>query len=166
MLNKVELTLHKKAAGQKWPALEGTTPLKSRENGTDSVAKPTIASPPSIALPKILPKKAPAYPTSSRSGPKNWDKLASELTNKSKTKPKKEDKDNGSSGSEGDDDYDSDYGGDATDNFFKKLFAQSDPDTRRAMEKSMYESKGTALSTNWAEVGKGRVEVVKGKDDD
>lgn len=37
--------------------------------------------------------------------------------------------------------------------FFKKLYAQADEDTRRAMLKSMSESGGTVLSTNWADVG-------------
>lgn len=43
--------------------------------------------------------------------------------------------------------------------FFRKLYADADPDTRRAMVKSFQESGGTALSTNWAEVGKQRVAV-------
>lgn len=38
--------------------------------------------------------------------------------------------------------------------FFQKLYADSDPDTRRAMIKSFQESNGTALSTNWDEVGR------------
>lgn len=55
---------------------------------------------------------------------------------------------------------DSDFGGgDAVDSFFKKLYANADPDTRRAMVKSYYESQGTSLSTNWDEVGKGKVAV-------
>lgn len=36
--------------------------------------------------------------------------------------------------------------------FFQKLYADADPDTRRAMVKSFQESGGTALSTNWADV--------------
>lgn len=43
--------------------------------------------------------------------------------------------------------------------FFRTLYADADPDTRRAMVKSFQESGGTALSTNWAEVGKQRVAV-------
>ena len=58
-----------------------------------------------------------------------------------------------------------DEGGDAVDSFFKKLYKGSDPDTRRAMMKSYQESNGTALSTNWEEVGKKRVEPVESKDD-
>lgn len=45
------------------------------------------------------------------------------------------------------------------DDFFKKLYADADDDTRRAMMKSYQESGGTALSTNWSEVGKGKVET-------
>lgn len=45
------------------------------------------------------------------------------------------------------------------DAFFKKLYADADEDTRRAMMKSYQESGGTSLSTNWDEVRKGRVEA-------
>ncbi|KAH9944342.1 SGS-domain-containing protein [Epithele typhae] len=57
-------------------------------------------------------------------------------------------------------DQDPNAGGDAAVNdFFKKLYADADDDTRRAMLKSYQESGGTTLSTNWTEVGKGNVEV-------
>lgn len=50
--------------------------------------------------------------------------------------------------------------GDAgVDAFFKKLYADADDDTRRAMMKSYQESGGTSLSTNWADVSKGKVET-------
>ncbi|WFC97543.1 Cochaperone protein [Malassezia yamatoensis] len=45
------------------------------------------------------------------------------------------------------------------DTFFKKLYSNADDDTRRAMQKSFQESNGTALSTNWAEVGKNKMET-------
>jgi suppressor of G2 allele of SKP1 len=45
------------------------------------------------------------------------------------------------------------------DDFFKKLYADADDDTRRAMMKSYQESGGTALSTNWTDVSKGKVET-------
>jgi len=43
----------------------------------------------------------------------------------------------------------------------KKIYDSVDDDTRRAMEKSMYESNGTVLNMNWGEVGKGKVEPYK-----
>ena len=57
------------------------------------------------------------------------------------------------------DEFDYDDEGDPVNGFFKKLYKDADPDTRRAMMKSYQESNGTALSTNWAEVGKGKVET-------
>ena len=36
----------------------------------------------------------------------------------------------------------------------KKIYDGCDDDTRRAMEKSLYESQGTVLNMNWGEVGK------------
>jgi len=86
----------------------------------------------------------PTYPTSSRTGPKNWDKVADELA-----------KPDGAAGEGADQDED----GDPVNFFFKKLYKDADPDTKRAMMKSYVESNGTTLSTNWAEVGKGKVET-------
>ncbi|KAI0599289.1 SGS domain-containing protein [Biscogniauxia sp. FL1348] len=70
----------------------------------------------------------PAYPTSSKKGPKNWDTIAD---NEDEDEEKKE---------EGD-----------VNTFFQKLYKNADDDTRRAMMKSYVESNGTSLSTNWAE---------------
>ena len=39
------------------------------------------------------------------------------------------------------------------DDFFKSIYGNADEDTKRAMMKSFYESKGTCLSTNWQDVG-------------
>ena len=172
MSTKVEVSLCKKVPGQKWPALEGSAPLKDVELGPESAtAKAAVTS--SLAQPAVSlsSQTAPSYPTSSKSGPKNWDKLAETLTAKKKsTKKSKTDKDKDnekSASSEEDDGIDSDYEtGDAVDGFFKKLYASADDDTKRAMMKSFQESNGTALSTNWSEVGKGKVEPVKSKDDD
>ncbi|KAJ5794694.1 hypothetical protein N7457_001293 [Penicillium paradoxum] len=133
MGTKIEITLQKQKAGQKWGSLEG------------SLTKPTeIADRP--APQKAPAPSGPSYPTSSRHGAKDWDKVASSLT-------KKESQGNGTTADESDDE-----GGDAVDGFFKKLYAGADPETRRAMIKSYTESQGTALSTNWSEVGKGKVE--------
>lgn len=174
MSTKVELTLAKAVPGQKWPNTEGAVPLKKPANGSlaNDAAKEAILSTLQQPTPTASTQSAtaPSYPTSSRSGPKNWDKLASDLTAK---KPKKDVEGKGKSTDAGsgsdiddDDDYDSDLGGDAVDGFFKKLYAGADPDTRRAMMKSFTESNGTALSTNWGEVGQKKVEEVKSKSDD
>lgn len=142
MGTKIEITLQKQTAGQKWKTLEGSA---------DTVK---LADRP--AAPAASTSGAPSYPTSSRHGAKDWDKVASSLTSK---KPKPKDKKGGEG--EGEDNGDasdagsvnSEFGGDAVDGFFKKLYAGADPDTRRAMIKSYVESQGTSLSTNWSEVG-------------
>jgi suppressor of G2 allele of SKP1 len=125
--------LRKKTPGQKWSALEG-----SATNPTEITDRPAEQKAPATS--------GPSYPTSSRHGTKDWDKLASSLTGK-----KSDDK--------GGDENASDEEGDAVDGFFKKLYAGADPETRRAMIKSYTESQGTALSTNWSEVAKGKVEA-------
>ncbi|KAI0508929.1 SGS-domain-containing protein [Xylaria bambusicola] len=66
----------------------------------------------------------PAYPTSSKKGPQNWDKM------------------------DVDDDEDVSKDGDVN-NFFQKIYKDADEDTKRAMMKSFIESNGTALSTSW-----------------
>ncbi|KAJ5573855.1 uncharacterized protein N7459_008282 [Penicillium hispanicum] len=143
MGTKIEIVLQKQTPGQKWSALEAspdTTKLADRP-----------------AAPASTPASGPAYPTSSRHGAKDWDKLASNLTSK-KSKDKKEEKDDGDD-SDGAESVDSEFGGDAVDGFFKKLYSGADPDTRRAMIKSYVESQGTSLSTNWSEVGNKKMEV-------
>lgn len=44
--------------------------------------------------------------------------------------------------------------------FFKRIYANANEDTKRAMLKSYQESGGTTLSTDWSKVGKGTVETV------
>lgn len=107
---KIEFKLHK-VVPAKWTALELS------DLDADQAAASSTAS----------------YPTSSKSGAKNWDKLVAD-----DTEEKKEE----------------DEGGDPAAAFFKKLYADADEDTRRAMMKSYVESNGTALSTNWGEVKK------------
>ncbi|CCH63093.1 hypothetical protein TBLA_0J00950 [Henningerozyma blattae CBS 6284] len=59
------------------------------------------------------------------------------------------------------DDADGDFNEDegSADAFFQKLYADADPDVKRAMMKSFVESNGTTLNTNWDEVKKGKVET-------
>ncbi|KAG8766706.1 hypothetical protein FRC12_006705 [Ceratobasidium sp. 428] len=74
---------------------------------------------------------------------KNWDSIVSKIPIEDKTL-----KD------------DPNAGGDAALNsFFQQIYGNADEDTKRAMLKSYTESGGTALSTNWDEVGKGKVDV-------
>lgn len=134
--------------GQKWSKLEGTdAPSTSTEStansSTDAVKRTVLAA----------TAKAPAYPTSSKSGPKDWDAVARDLSRKPKQNSEGADQ-----GEEWEDD-DLDMGGDPASAFFKKLYKNADDDTKRAMMKSYSESGGTVLSTNWAEVGSKRVEV-------
>ena len=48
----------------------------------------------------------------------------------------------------------------SADSFFQKIYADADPDTRRAMMKSFIESNGTTLNTSWDDVKEGKVETV------
>ena len=170
---KVEVILAKVEQGKKWASIEGTAPLK-RSNRAPTEADPVKGAVMTVQAPSTTPTTGPSYPTSSRNGPKNWDKLANDLTAKkpknSITKAKDEastTKTGSESEEEGNDDgYESDMGGDAVDGFFKKLYKGADPDTQRAMMKSYTESNGTALSTNWSDVGSKKVEEVKSKDEE
>ncbi|KAJ5109333.1 hypothetical protein N7456_006008 [Penicillium angulare] len=146
MGTKIEIILKKQTPGQKWSALEGSAHALK------------LADRPAAPSTSTAPASGPAYPTSSRHGAKDWDKLATSLAAK-KSKESK-DKKNKDDGDESDaDSIDSDFGGDAVDGFFKKLYADADPDTRRAMIKSYVESDGTSLSTNWGEIGTKKTEV-------
>jgi len=107
--SKVEIRLAKAHPGNQWRVL--TADAADDTN----MSRPT---PPSSA------------PTSSRYGPKNWDKLAAEAE---ADEPKPE-------------------GDAALDALFKQIFANGTDDQRRAMMKSYTESGGTVLSTNWDEV--------------
>ena len=172
---KFELTLRKSQAGQKWHNLEGTTPpkgLTNTETATTTTASTSqTTTQPNPPQPTTTPQ-GPSYPTSSRTGPKNWDKLANDLSSKppKPVKPPTDPssstpKNPSSSEAEPADEDDSDTGGDAVDGFFKKLYAGADADTRRAMMKSFTESNGTALSTNWKDVGSKKVEEVRSSKD-
>jgi suppressor of G2 allele of SKP1 len=120
-------------AGDKPPA----TPLAETTGNKTSAPKSPVPAPAAAAPPSTTTGAtvtgAPAYPTSSRSGPKNWDKLDV---------------------AEGDDDtQDVNY-------FFKQLYKGATPEQQRAMMKSFIESNGTALSTDWDDVKSRKVETV------
>lgn len=149
MSTKAEFTLKKSTRGQKWANIEGAQPVSTEEvsaDGDDAVQRAVLSNKPI--------NTGPVYPTSSKSGPKNWDKVANDLSKK----PKKDTQ-------EGEEGASDDVGmeeeeGDPTTNFFKTLYKGADPDTQKAMMKSYQESNGTALSTNWADVSKGKVETT------
>ena len=148
MSTKAEFTLMKSTPGQKWANIEGAQPISTEETSADgdNTLKRAVLSDKSN-------NAGPAYPTSSKSGPKNWDKVVNDLSKK----PKKDAKEGEEGASE--DAGIEDEEGDPTTNFFKMLYKGADPDTQKAMMKSYQESNGTALSTNWADVSKGRVET-------
>ncbi|KAF9737107.1 hypothetical protein PMIN06_001867 [Paraphaeosphaeria minitans] len=120
---KIEVVLKKSEPGVKWKTLEGE--LESMSEGTETSGGPT-AIPQRV---KVAAEAAPSYPTSSKTGAKNWDKLAAE---------------------EGDED---EIEGDETSRFFKSLYKGAGEDAQRAMMKSYQESGGTVLSTDWSSVG-------------
>ena len=139
---KIELKVPKATPG-KWnvPKLEESS---TTSTGTDA-PKPEAAAPaadkkfgpvpppqPEPAAPKV--SAAPSYPTSSKSGPKNWDNI-------------------------GDDDDDAEESNKDPDFWFKQLYAGATDEQKRAMMKSFTESNGTALSTDWADVSKRKVET-------
>lgn len=154
MSTKVEFVLRKVKPGNKWPSLEG---IESLDNGDNTF---TNRGAESESVKHAAPSdksniSGPVYPTSSKSGPKDWDKLANDLTKK----PKKS-KENGEQGTEDETNEYDESEGDPVNGFFQQLYKGADPDTRRAMMKSYQESNGTALSTNWDEVGKKPTETL------
>ncbi|KAK3328203.1 SGS domain-containing protein [Cercophora scortea] len=142
---KIELVLQKAIPGVKWgkwgeekigavASEEVQTAASSSQPAAQpsaNQAQPLPAKKNTSAPPK--PTGAPAYPTSSKSGPKNWDKVV-----------------------DGEDDDDSKD----VNAFFKTLYKGATPEQQRAMMKSFIESNGTALSTDWSDVGNRTVETV------
>ncbi|KAK0652550.1 SGS domain-containing protein [Cercophora newfieldiana] len=134
---KIELVLQKATPGVKWVKWGeekigvGVSDLAPKAAGGAAPVAPA----PVTAEPKETTAKdsaAPAYPTSSKSGPKNWEKL---------------------------DDVDDDEDKQDVNWFFKKLYKDATPEQQRAMMKSFVESNGTALSTDWNDVKGRKVET-------
>ncbi|KZM27935.1 Cochaperone protein [Ascochyta rabiei] len=121
--NKIEITLKKAVQGVKWHKLEGDRTVEATESSKDTIPHHILSG-------KPAQDSGPAYPTSSKSGVKNWDKLAAEDL---------DDKD--------------EIEGDETSHFFKKLYSGATSEQQRAMMKSYQESGGTVLSTDWNNVG-------------
>jgi suppressor of G2 allele of SKP1 len=121
---KVEITLKKATPGVKWHNLEGDRVVEADKDET------TPSIPSHVLTGKTNQESTPVYPTSSKSGVKNWDKLVvDDLDEKDEVE------------------------GDETSFFFKKLYKDASPEARRAMTKSYQESGGTVLSTDWSNVG-------------
>jgi suppressor of G2 allele of SKP1 len=121
---KVEITLKKATPGVKWHNLEGDRVVEADKDET------TPSIPSHVLTGKANQESTPVYPTSSKSGVKNWDKLVvDDLDEKDEVE------------------------GDETSFFFKKLYKDASPEARRAMTKSYQESGGTVLSTDWSNVG-------------
>lgn len=136
---KIELVVAKATPGLKW-ATWGEEKIGPADVESSGSVQPEAPTPVAAAPPAPAPSTAdasvratpPAYPTSSKSGPKNWEKLEVE-----------------------DDEQEKDVNA-----FFKQLFKNSTPEQQRAMMKSFTESNGTALSTDWNDVKDRTVETV------
>lgn len=136
---KVEIRLAKMVLGR-WGGLVGEAPdrmsfrlLSCITALQRSLALAGSAAPPSSSQIPISHKK------------KDWEGITTDILTSDKERTT---------------DEDPNVGGDSTVNaFFQKIFADADPDTRRAMMKSFQESGGTTLSTNWDEVKKEKVGV-------
>lgn len=141
---KIELVLQKATPGTKWGTWgkEEIGPVTAEADSEAATAPapatvtPKAAPAPTLPVPSSssVSSSGPAYPTSSRTGPKNWDKFGD---------------------GEDDDDNKEDVNF-----FFKQLYKGATPEQQRAMMKSFVESNGTALSTDWNDVKNRTVETV------
>ncbi|KAK8066640.1 SGT1 and CS domain containing protein [Apiospora hydei] len=107
-------------------AAKASTESAPAKTASSAPAKPVAQHPKPVASSSSATTK-PVYPTSSKSGPKNWDLIAAEA------------------------DDEEDESKNDPNAFFQKIYNGADPDSQRAMMKSFVESNGTALSTSWAD---------------
>lgn len=166
---QIELKLPKDQPGITWPALFATSPV-------DLTAARQYTSPPPEApfasLPSPLTARRPTSPVQPSTNGSGSGELASNPsagpsnTGPSNTAAKKKNWDavvSSISDDEGEDRESAAGGGDAAlQKLFAGIYANADPDTKRAMIKSFTESGGTALSTDWSSVGKGECRAVSG----
>ncbi|CAH7678701.1 SGS domain-domain-containing protein [Phakopsora pachyrhizi] len=149
--SKIELKLFKKVQGINWKSLQRPKPLDGSNPGCIDL---TLCGQSSDLTPQLViaapttdsSQKAPIYPSSSKKKT-DWDRLANSLE-------KEDQQEIQNSG------LDPNSGGDrALNELFQKLYADATDDQRRAMMKSYTESNGTALSTDWEDVKKKKVET-------
>lgn len=141
--SKIEIQLTKAVPGLHWTKLQGDVEGEDSLAPTFRCTQLTLSSTPADGKHLAAPPPASSTSTSSSSAPplaaprsrSKWDSFAAE-----------------DESGKADEDA-------SIDDFFKKLYADADDETRRAMMKSYQESGGTALSTNWGEVSKGKVKT-------
>ncbi|KAK2707026.1 protein SGT1 homolog [Artemia franciscana] len=100
------------------------------ERKEESAVKPAVI----MKSSDISVEEQPAYPTSSKKKV-DWSRVEAEA------------------------DKEEEEGEAAIEKLFQKIYKDNPDDVKRAMMKSFAESGGTVLSTNWADVQKGKVEV-------
>ena len=142
---KVLIKLRKKTEGEwyeLWSKEKKTAATAVTKPAATAVTKPaaTAAKPAGATtetaedapVPTPAPAEQPSRPQGSQK--KDWDSIEKEIAaEEEQEKPQ---------------------GDDAMNKLFQQLYANADPDTRRAMIKSYQTSGGTVLSTNWNEVEK------------
>ncbi|OAV89902.1 hypothetical protein PTTG_28501 [Puccinia triticina 1-1 BBBD Race 1] len=129
--SKIDIRLKKKVAGIKWPTIEGEESDR---------ANPTV-----IQEPITSATRQPAYPSSARRKT-NWDHLANSAEKEEEEAAKNLN--------------DPNAGGDrALNEVFQKLYADATDEQKKAMMKSYVESNGTALSTDWSDVSKKKMDT-------
>lgn len=141
---KIEIKLAKARKTEHWNVLEGQEDdgkARAAAVGHDSQSSAPITDPPPIALPSGTTAITTPKKTST-----NWDALARSWDDEEEQEKERRAQDPNA-------------GDSALNELFQQIYRDADPDTRRAMIKSYQESGGTALSTNWDEVGKKKVEV-------
>jgi suppressor of G2 allele of SKP1 len=123
----------------RWAALVGDSPDREFHSSLFLLVAEAIQALASF------PTSKPSTETSHKPFYKNWDGITETILSSEKPLTSNEDPN---------------AGGDSTVNkFFQDIYSNSNEETKRAMMKSFVESGGTTLSTNWDEVGKGKVEV-------